>query len=601
MTTLAAMLGTWMGIQAVRMTLAMIIWNVAEDNTTYAGQVAAEVFVAGVVGSFLVRLVPLRRQAVWLGALFGLIVVLRQALPGENASPAFAFASWIVWLCWLPAFIRQAGRAGLLRDAATGIILGVAVQIAGEIALHGLDLELIDGPLSVIAALLLAAAFVAALVSVPDGNAPPSGAWGALVVGPYLFLELTLLTGLGRIEVDTRLPQVVAQLAVALAFVVALALAVVPIRRAVRVLIVALGVAALAAGTAYGAATLATIVLAQVGLTIGLVGSFTSGPQRLDGRVHLLSAVGWIVFFALIFVFYSYRDRVDFLWPIAGAIVVLPSLLARETTPPRTLRPALAAAATLLGAIVIAAIPPANAHPAARGGGELVVLTYNVHQGLDYWSVPSAAALVDRIESANADLVGLQEVNRGWDLSAGIDFFSYVRWRLPQYHAAYGRMDTALFGNAILSRYPITDSSYGILPHLSSALNRGYVWATVDAPGGPLTFVTTHFTAYEGFDVEREAQADAFAQFWAKRPRSILAGDFNAHPQDVTITRLLSSGLVDAGAAAGIGSEFTYSSGAPHERIDYVFVSPEIRAVAAQVLAGTASDHRPVLVTLRLP
>src|SRR5205809_371029 len=446
MTTLAAMLGTWMGIQAVRMTLAMIIWNVAEDNTTYAGQIAAEVFIAGVVGSFLVRLVPLRRQAVWLGALFGLIVVLRQALPGENTSPAFAFASWIVWLCWLPAFIRQAGRAGLLRDAATGIILGVA------------------------------------------------------------------------------------QLAVALAFVVALALAVVPIRRAVRVLIVALGVAALAAGTAYGAASLATIVLAQVGLTIGLVGSFTSGPQRLDGRVHLLSAVGWIVFFALIFVFYSYRDRVDFLWPIAGAIVVLPSLLARETTPPRTLRPALAAAATLLGAIVIAAIPPANAHPAARGGGELVVLTYNVHQGLDYWSVPSAAALVDRIESANADLVGLQEVNRGWDLSAGIDFFSYVRWRLPQYHAAYGRMDTALFGNAILSRHPITDSSYGILPHLSSALNRGYVWATVDAPGGPLTFVTTHFTAYEGFDVEREAQAAAFAQFWAKRPRSILAGDVNAHP-----------------------------------------------------------------------
>src|SRR5206468_2257270 len=107
---------------------------------------------------------------------------------------------------------------------------------------------------------------------------------------------------------------------------------------------VALSVAALAAGTAYGAASLATIVLAQVGLTIGLVGSFTSGPQRLDGRVHLLSAVGWIVFFALIFVFYSYRDRVDFLWPIAGAIVVLPSLLARETTPPRTLRPALAAA-----------------------------------------------------------------------------------------------------------------------------------------------------------------------------------------------------------------------------------------------------------------
>ena len=601
MTTLAAALGTWMGIQALRLTLAMIIWNVAEDDTAYAGQVAVEIFVAGIAASFIVRLVPLRRQAVWLGALFGLVVVLRQALPGENSSPALAFASWIVWLCWLPAFIRQAGRAGLLRDAATGVILGVALQTAGQIALHGLDLELVDGPISVIAALLLAATFIASLIAIPDGAAPPSGAWGAFVIGPYLFLQLTFLTSLGRAEVETQQPAILVQLAIAAGLVLALAALALGAPRRVRIVIVVLAIAALGPGTAYGGATLVTIAIAQIGLAIALVGAFTSGPQRLDGRVHLLSAVGAVVLFALVFVFYSYRDRVDYLWPLAGAMVALPGLLARETAPERAWRPALAAAAALVGAIALAAIPPATAHPAARGGGDLVVLSYNVHQGLDFWSVPSAVALVDRIESANADLVGLQEVNRGWDLSAGIDFFAYVRWRLPQYQAVYGRMDTALFGNAILSRNPITSSGYGILPHLNSALNRGYVWATVGAPGGALNAVTTHFTAYEGFDVEREAQADAFAAFWARRPRCILFGDFNAHPQDVTITRLVSSGLVDAGAAAGIGNEFTYSSGAPHERIDYVFVSPDIRAVAAEVLPGTASDHRPVLVTVRVP
>ena len=86
----------------------------------------------------------------------------------------------------------------------------------------------------------------------------------------------------------------------------------------------------------------------------------------------------------------------------------------------------------------------------------------------------------------------------------------------------------------------------------------------------------------------------------AKRPRAILAGDYNAHPEDVTITKLTGSGLVDAGAKAGIADEFTYSSGAPHERIDYVFVSPDVTPVSARVLEGTASDHRPVLVVVRL-
>ncbi|HLZ48507.1 MAG TPA: endonuclease/exonuclease/phosphatase family protein, partial [Candidatus Limnocylindria bacterium] len=324
------------------------------------------------------------------------------------------------------------------------------------------------------------------------------------------------------------------------------------------------------------------------------------GPRRLDGRVHLGAAIGGIAFFVFIFVFYTYRDQSDYLWPIALALVVLPALRAPAIAVVRTWRPAVAAALAIVGAIAVAAIPPAAAHPAANAGPDTTVLQYNVHEGLDYWSVPSAPALVDRIESANADLVSLEEVNRGWDLSAGIDFFSYLRWRLPQYHAVYGRMDTALFGNAILSRYPITDSGHGILPHINSVLMRGYVWANVAAPGGPVLFVATHFTAYEGFDTEREAQADAYAAFWAKRPRAILAGDYNAHPDDLTITRLVGSGLVDAGAAAGIATAFTYSSGDPHERIDYVFVSPDVTPVSARILDGTASDHRPVLVVVRL-
>ena len=597
-TAIVAALGTWLGIQAVRMAVAMIVWNVAEDNTTLGGEYAALLWAVGIGGSFLVRFVPLARRAFWLAALFGVLVVLRQALPGENSSPAFAFAAWAVWLWWLPEFLRTS--AARRAELASGVVLGVALQVAGQIALHGLDLELISGPVSVVAALALAVTFVLAQRDEP-AVAPAGGAWGAFALGPFLFIELTCLANLGRIEVQTGLPQVVAQLAVALGLVAGLALQVTDVRREARLglALVAVVLLLVPAG-ALGAFFAVAVVLAQIALALGLLAAFTAGPRRLDDRVHLGAAIGGIVFFAFIFVFYTYRDRSDYLWPVAIALVVLPAVRAPAIAAVRTWRPALAAALALVGAIAIALLPPAAAHPDANAGPDLTVLQYNVHQGLDYWSVPSAAALVDRIESANADLVALEEVNRGWDLSAGIDFYSYVRWRLPQYHAIYGRMDTALFGNAILSRHQIGESGYGILPHINSVLQRGYVWANVDAPGGPVLFVATHFTAYEGFDVEREVQADAYAGFWAKRPRAILAGDYNAHPEDVTTTKLTGSGLVDAGAKAGIADEFTYSSGAPHERIDYVFVSPDVTPVSARVLEGTASDHRPVLVVVRL-
>ena len=599
---LAAALGTWLGIQSLRFALAMVIWNVAEDNIPLEGEVGIGLWALGIAGMFLVRFLPERRRLAWLTLLFAVLVVLRQVLPGENSSPAFAFAAWIVWLWWIPQLIARLSSGGRLAELGLGAVVGVALEFAGQTALHGLDLELLIGPASVVAAIVVAALLVLAVAAVPRAGVPAAGAWGAFALFPALFIELTLAVSAGRVEVDSGLGPLIVQLAIAAGLVLGLVLAAAPLPRAVRIVLSALAVIALALGQNVGPLLALSVIVVQAGVVVGLVAAFTSGPRRGDGRVTLGVAAGAVVLFALVFVFYSYRDRTDWLWPIAGALVVAPGLMARAVTTAWSPRPALAAAAAIVAALAVAALPPPPTLSSAPSpSDQITVLDYNQHQGFDYWSVPSAPALADRIDSAGADIVALEEVNRGWDLSAGIDHFAYLRWRLPQYHAAYGRMDTALFGNAIFSRYPIRESGYGILPHLNSALMRGYVWATIDTPKGTVLFVATHFTAYEGFDVERERQADAYAEFWAKRPRAILAGDYNAHPDDLTITKLIGSGLVDAGAKAGIANEFTYSSGAPHERIDYVFVSPDVTPVSARILDGTASDHRPVVVVVRLP
>src|SRR5207248_4482793 len=127
---------------------------------------------------------PLRRRALWLAVLFGALVALRQALPGENTSPLFAYLAWAAWMWWLPAFLESARGEG--REIGTGVVLGVALQVAGQIALHGLDLELVNGPASVVAAVLLVLAFVLALRVRGDAVVGEGGAWGALALGPFL-------------------------------------------------------------------------------------------------------------------------------------------------------------------------------------------------------------------------------------------------------------------------------------------------------------------------------------------------------------------------------------------------------------------------------
>jgi endonuclease/exonuclease/phosphatase family metal-dependent hydrolase len=51
---------------------------------------------------------------------------------------------------------------------------------------------------------------------------------------------------------------------------------------------------------------------------------------------------------------------------------------------------------------------------------------------------------------------------------------------------------------------------------------------------------------------------------------------------------------------AEFGSGFTFPATEPLRRIDYVLASPHFRTQNASVPAVLASDHRPVVVELRL-
>jgi endonuclease/exonuclease/phosphatase family metal-dependent hydrolase len=245
----------------------------------------------------------------------------------------------------------------------------------------------------------------------------------------------------------------------------------------------------------------------------------------------------------------------------------------------------------------------------APASGELTVFDYNIHQGFDLHGLPALPRVADVIAANNADVITLQEVNRVWDLSGAVDSYSWLKWRFGAYQSVFGAMNGVHFGNAIFSRYPITESGTVHFPIAASGIPRGFAWARIAGPTGEVLVTSTHLTPYDrGEEIrERGDQAALILAFWEThgRPRAIQAGDYNDDRSKPAVTTMVTSGFIDALAGQGLGAAMTFaSSGSPfdppsEEQLDYIFVTKDVEVLSAQILQVTTSDHRPLVARVR--
>lgn len=238
----------------------------------------------------------------------------------------------------------------------------------------------------------------------------------------------------------------------------------------------------------------------------------------------------------------------------------------------------------------------------------LRVLCYNIHygQGMDgKYDIPRLAEV---IKAAKPDLVALQEVDVCVRRSDRVHQVQELG-RLTGLTARYGptqHYEGGLFGNAILTRLPILDELIQPLPYTEATPElqtypRGALVLTLQAPDGqPLRFISTHFQ--HNVPADRVAEAETVNQLFASpgdNLRTLLAGDFNAKPEEEPIAILEKRWLhaIDDARAPSAPSVN------PRSRIDYIFHRPAgaFRVVSSQVLPEEmASDHRPVLAVLEL-
>lgn len=271
--------------------------------------------------------------------------------------------------------------------------------------------------------------------------------------------------------------------------------------------------------------------------------------------------------------------------------------------------------------------------------GSLRIMAYNTHHsaGNDECEDPETAEgeipeadcsldlprLADVISAENPEVVALQEVDRFWARSGGVDQPEEFA-ALLDIESCYGANLTHdaddhadvehEYGVATLSRYPIISCENHLLPTTEGWEQRGMLDTRVDVPGiGEVAILNTHLQANVSGEPEEAArqrteQSQAIADHVATLDIPVIVlGDLNAEANSGEIDSLIGEGssLIDVWDVAGEGSGETIFDGAhgePTARIDYILVSPHFDVLTAEVIdnegSRMASDHFPLVADL---
>jgi endonuclease/exonuclease/phosphatase family metal-dependent hydrolase len=228
------------------------------------------------------------------------------------------------------------------------------------------------------------------------------------------------------------------------------------------------------------------------------------------------------------------------------------------------------------------------------------VIDYNVHNGFNTTGRLDLEALATIIDESGADIVGLQEISRGWLIWGGVDMLTWLSQRLDMPYVS-GPTSDAQWGNAILSRYPILRAEALPLPPDDVLIRRGYIVAEIDAGSGTLTVIDTHFTHRARNYAIREMQAVELARAWGGAAATVIVGDMNAAPDSDAMQTLSGAGLINVAAEICPPPVHTSPADNPDRQIDYIWVSPDLGFSDCEIPPIPASDHLPVIATITLP
>ncbi len=149
------------------------------------------------------------------------------------------------------------------------------------------------------------------------------------------------------------------------------------------------------------------------------------------------------------------------------------------------------------------------------------------------------SAIAEFIKNCGADVVALQEVDKGCRRSRGVDMTSYISERAgyPYTHFITIRpFQDGLYGTAIISKYPIKDKK--TIDYKVKAAKQGTScgYAALDIDGASVTVFNTHLSCEsdEGNLDTMSCLDHELREYYAYNGGFLCCGDFNTSPKNVS-------------------------------------------------------------------
>jgi endonuclease/exonuclease/phosphatase family metal-dependent hydrolase len=238
----------------------------------------------------------------------------------------------------------------------------------------------------------------------------------------------------------------------------------------------------------------------------------------------------------------------------------------------------------------------------------LRIVTWNIHKGIG--GVDRRYRLertIDLLASLKPDLALLQEVTQGMPRCGMDDQVEELAEALDMKHVAFGaehRFRVGGYGNAILSRFPLTDSARVDLT-IGKRKQRGLVQTRAHAKLEHGTRSVVVFNLHLGLSgaeratqLERFLACHPFAHLHRDTP-VVVGGDFNDVWATLGQRFLEPAGFVRAGKSAA-----TFPAALPLRPLDGLWIRGGLSVVSAHPVrtkaSQVASDHLPIVADLEL-
>ena len=255
--------------------------------------------------------------------------------------------------------------------------------------------------------------------------------------------------------------------------------------------------------------------------------------------------------------------------------------------------------------------PQGCATASVRSAGPLRVLSLNMLHGFpDFKDLPLRLDLIAKeIRRLDADVVLLQEVPWTRATGNGAKFLAQQLGYNYLYYRAEGNRRLIFFetGQAILSRFPLKEAIFSVLPPQAGFFeSRAALGATAATPWGDVPFFVAHLTDKKDDPQVNRGQAASLKAFVEAHTTrlAVVGGDFNAQEDSPQILALSSSWIDayrvlhpdDPGLTCCI-DDLTSAPGEAlgerlEERIDYIFLVTKT-GKSGQILSAQHAFYRP--------